>query len=189
MPAVALLLLLAAFLFWSEEVDASIAPALEPEYEPPPAEPWPDAGGSWVDAVMGTLGLSATRGERNNNPGNIRLSSDLWVGQVPGKDLSFVTFDTPENGIRALTVLLRNYGKKYGITTVRGIINRYAPPSENNTSAYVAAVAGSMGVSPDASLNLADDAVMHVLVSAIIKHENGRNNYAATTIAQGVALA
>lgn len=188
MPLV-LLLLLAAFAFWSSEVDASIAPGLDPGDDPPPPEPWPDAGGTWVDAVMGTLGAGTTRGERNNNPGNIRHSSSTWVGQVAGTDPAFVTFDTAEHGIRALAVLLRNYSSKYGLNTIRGIINRYAPPVENNTSSYVAAVAADMGVSADAALDLSDDAVLRSLVAAIIKHENGRVSYADATIAQGVSLA
>ena len=32
---------------------------------------------------------------------------------------------------------MRTYRKKYGLTTIRGIINRFAPPSENNTENYV----------------------------------------------------
>ena len=34
-------------------------------------------------------------------------------------------------------ILMRTYRRKHGLTTIRGIINRFAPPSENNTEKYV----------------------------------------------------
>lgn len=129
-----------------------------------------------------------TRGERNNNPGNLRLGAN-WQGAVPGLDSSFVTFDSPTSGIRALAVLLRNYQARYGLTTIRQIITRYAPSSENNTGAYIAAVAGSMGLSPDLPVDLSDDDTLSRLVAAIIKHENGRNIYSAADILSAVQLA
>jgi hypothetical protein len=130
-----------------------------------------------------------TRGERNNNPGNIRLSSVKWQGEISGQDTAFATFATPEDGIRALAKLLRNYQTKNGLNTVRGIINRYAPPVENNTSAYVAAVAAAVGVAPDDQIDTGNPTTLNALVNAIIRHENGRNVYAASTVAAGVALA
>src|SRR3569832_207317 len=90
----------------------------------------------------GVVVYNATRGLRNNNPGNIRKTATDWRGEVVGSDSAFETFATPEAGIRALAVLLRNYQRKYGLRTVRAIITRYAPPSENNTESYVSAVAG-----------------------------------------------
>src|SRR3569833_3001877 len=89
----------------------------------------------------GVVVYNATRGLRNNNPGNIRKTATDWRGEVVGSDSAFETFATPEAGIRALAVLLRNYQRKYGLRTVRAIITRYAPPSENNTESYVSAVA------------------------------------------------
>ena len=48
-----------------------------------------------------------TRSERNNNPGNIRLTGDRWRGQVlPPPDRGFVTFAEPKWGYRALFVVL-----------------------------------------------------------------------------------
>jgi len=50
-----------------------------------------------------TSSANATRGVRNHNPGNIRKTKDKWVGSdVKQKDDAFVTFSTPEFGIRAL---------------------------------------------------------------------------------------
>jgi hypothetical protein len=180
--ALAVLLLLAGVVY-AQQADASTSPAPDPA-----PDPGTDSGG-WLDDIMGTIGMNPTRGERNNNPGNIRLSSVKWQGEISGQDTAFATFATPEDGIRALAKLLRNYQTKNGLNTVRGIINRYAPPVENNTSAYVAAVAAAVGVAPDDQIDTGNPTTLNALVNAIIRHENGRNVYAASTVAAGVALA
>jgi hypothetical protein len=51
------------------------------------------------------------------------------------------------------------------------LIYVYAPPSENNTEAYINAVASKVGISPDAKLNW--EAHKIPLMLAIFKHENG----------------
>src|SRR4026207_779089 len=132
---------------------------------------------------------SALRGERNNNPGNIRISANTWAGKLPASqntDGAFEQFDTVENGIRALAQLLIAYNSKYGLNTVRAIINRYAPPSENITDSYVNAVANSIGVSADAPIAVRDPATLFELAKAIIRHENGRVAYNDEIIREGV---
>lgn len=150
---------------------------------------WAQGASDAVTAVKNTIleGLGM-RGIRNNNPGNIRHSATKWQGQSATQtDSAFVQFETPEYGIRALSKVLDTYSKKYNLNTVRGIINRYAPPSENITGAYVSAVAGALGMSPDQAINVT--AVKAQLVAAIIKHENGLNPYALATINSGVTMA
>ena len=70
-----------------------------------------------------------------NNIFNIRANGAKWVGQI-GANKGFAEFDTQEHAIRAWLVLMRTYRKKYGLTTIRGIINRFAPPTENNTENF-----------------------------------------------------
>lgn len=130
-----------------------------------------------------------TRGERNNNPGNIRLSGTQWQGQVQGADPAFATFATPEAGIRALAKLLKNYAARYGLRTVRKIITRWAPPTENDTAAYVASVAAALGVGPDQQIDVTNPETLQRLTAAIIRHENGRVVYAQSTINEGVMQA
>lgn len=130
-----------------------------------------------------------TRGERNNNPGNIREGSAQWQGEVPGRDAAFEEFATPELGIRALAVLLRNYQRIHRLRTIRQIITRYAPPTENNTEAYILAVSRAMEVQPGLPVDLEDNATLAKMVRAVIHHENGRVIYSDETIAQAVALA
>jgi hypothetical protein len=129
-----------------------------------------------------------TRGERNNNPGNIRHGSN-WQGLAPKQpDPDFCTFTDAKYGFRALAKVLLVYRAK-GYDTLRTIIDRWAPPNENNTDAYVVAVAHSMGCDPDVHLDVADYTQMYPLVCAIVRHENGRNNYLRSTIDAGLALA
>ena len=147
-----------------------------------------DAGESLASEGVDYM-VKLTRGERNNNPGNIVKSDIFWRGEIAGDDKRFESFASPDEGIRALAVILQNYQKKYGLNTIRGIINRYAPPVENDTGAYVNAVSGALGVSPDAPLNLADPGTLLPLVTAIIKHENGRVLYDQALIASAVGVA
>jgi hypothetical protein len=77
-------------------------------------------------------------------------------------------------GWRAGAVCLLAYQDLHGLRTVRGIIDRWAPPSDNNpTSAYVDFVAGWLAVSPDAEIDLHDGLTMLKLVTAIAIQEGG----------------
>jgi len=130
--------------------------------------------------------MSKPRGIRNHNPGNIRHGSK-WQGMAAIQtDKSFVQFDSAEWGIRALYKVLLTYRNKHSLDSVAGIIDRWAPPSENDTGAYVESVARRLGVSVNETLSL--DRYPE-LVAAIIKHENGRNPYDMDTIRAGIGLA
>lgn len=133
------------------------------------------------------------RGVRNNNPGNIDFNrNNNWVGQL-GLETGvakprFARFDSPENGIRAIAKLLLNYHKK-GFTTIQQMINRWAPPVENDTGAYVRAVAEKVGLSPTLSISRFTEYQLVQMVTAIIHHENGYSPYPRATISEGVARA
>jgi hypothetical protein len=152
---------------------------------------------TWQWFLVGAVILTAsagvwvmTRGIRNNNPGNIRFNQDNdWVGQIGQDDAGFAVFDTPEHGIRALAITLKTYQNSYGLNTIDAIINRWAPPSENDTSAYIQSVAQSTGYMPDQPLNLNDAGTLANMVEAIIKHENGLQPYQLATINTGVSAA
>jgi hypothetical protein len=133
------------------------------------------------------------RGIRNNNPGNIEYSkNNKWRGldsppvEPQGR---FARFQKPEYGIRALCRLLITYQAKHKLKTVRQLINRWAPPSENSTGAYIQAVADSLGAQPDDAIDVTDYRVMKGMVIAIIKHENGMQPYSDDVISAGIAMA
>lgn len=137
----------------------------------------------------GTVVYSAVRGIRNNNPGNIALTNPAtaWEGQqLPNTDGTFVQFTDATYGIRALGKVLNNYYAA-GYQTVQDIINRWAPPTENDTGSYVADVAAKLGVNAGDVLDFSTQ--LQPLVAAIISHENGLNPYSDATIAAGLALA
>ena len=133
-----------------------------------------------------------TRGYRNNNPGNIRkVGNDNWNGLAPAGqqiDSEFLVFSEPRYGVRAISILVRNYQSIYGLKSVKEIINRYAPPSENITTAYVLHVAALMGVTPDEPINTFDLNTRAKLVDAIIVHENGYSMYSTDQIREWTAL-
>lgn len=142
------------------------------------------------------------RGIRNNNPGNIDFNPrNKWQGQLGIEEgvpkPRFARFSEPEWGIRAMAKLLLNYRGRDGmpnvgapgIDTVREVINRWAPGHENNTEAYIRAVASAMGVAPDQPLALHDEKDLVPLVFEIIHHENGFNPYDASVVKEGVRRA
>lgn len=143
-----------------------------------------DAGSEAVEGIVNVFGGS--RGLRNNNPGNIVRTGTAWQGMAPDQsaDSRFIVFIAPEFGIRAMARVLKNYIAN-GFTTVESIINRWAPPAENDTGAYVRAVASQLGVNPNAPIGAAQ---MPALIAAIIKHENGQQPYPPEVIAMGIEL-
>ena len=127
--------------------------------------------GVFLMLSTGAIIMYKQRGLRNNNPGNIKKSSIKWRGMSKVQDdNTFVKFDRMEDGINAMYKNLLAYKTKYGLDTVEKIINRWAPSSENNTTAYVNSVSKSLGINPTDKLTLDR---YPTLISAIIKHENG----------------
>lgn len=126
------------------------------------------------------------RGLRNNNPLNIRHSNSAWIGASENqKDDAFVTFDSPQYGIRAAFIIISNYAKRYGLVSVRGIISRWAPSTENDTESYIKGVSRALGVS--------DTEILHsdhypYLIAEMINHENGFNPYTLTFINESMKL-
>ncbi|OZI20052.1 hypothetical protein CAL26_21090 [Bordetella genomosp. 9] len=111
-------------------------------------------------------------GVRLNNPGSIRFGAG-FEGEQEGEK-GFARFPDPIAGGKALVKNLMTYGSKYGLNTVEGIITRYAPPNENNTKAYIAAVSGGLGVEPNAPLDMRSPEVLSSLARQIANHEQGR---------------
>jgi hypothetical protein len=126
-----------------------------------------------------------------HNPLNIRHTANSaknpWKGQTgfwDGKHGKFVKFEADEYGFRAAAYLLRKYAKE-GITTVNAIINKWAPPNENETSKYVAFVTKQLKLltphTPIASTQ------WPLLLQAMAKMETGKT-YPVEVIKKGIAL-
>ncbi|WP_417251073.1 hypothetical protein [Castellaniella sp.] len=142
--------------------------------------------------------MKKPRGIRNHNPGNLRWG-DPWQGLVPANrrtDKAFCQFVSAAYGIRALARTLITYQDKYGLRSVRQIISRWAPTSENDTQAYIQAVADQIGRGADDPLDMQIYSDLKAVAEAIIRHENGRGSLATPntwydnqTIDKGLALA
>lgn len=91
-----------------------------------------------------------SRPNRNNNPGDIEWGSfarmhgatalETPKGNEPAR---FAYFPTPEAGFAALHALLS--GPAYAHLTIEEAINKYAPPSENQTVNYISFVCQRVG--------------------------------------------
>lgn len=130
------------------------------------------------------------RGIRLNNPGNLENNGTPWQGLAADQpDERFYKFDDAAWGIRAMARTLITYQDTHKINTVKGIINRWAPPHENDTRAYVLHVSQLLEVSPDQPIDVHQHAVMAPIVKAIIKHENGQQPYSDDVVNEGLRRA
>lgn len=153
------------------------------------------SNGELSDMVSGSRRAStdgasgSARGIDNNNPGNLEFSkSNPWEGQT-GSDGRFAKFETPEHGIRALGRNLISY-QRQGYDTVSDIINRWAPPEDNNdTEAYIKAVCAQVGVSADQKIDVSNPDTLKKLSAAIIHHENGNQPFSDQQLNTGASAA
>jgi len=104
---------------------------------------------------------------RSNNPGAL----------MPGGKLA--QFGSMDEGLTALDNNLKNYGMK-GVNTLSGVISKWAPPNENDTQGYIAAVSKRLGLDPNQQINLSNPAVRHALGTAIMLQENGSSGLFGT---------
>lgn len=154
-----------------------------------------DEGSGVIDDVENAVGKlpSGVRGIRNNNPGNIRRNAIAWQGLSANQtDSAFFQFDAMEYGIRAIGKILMTYQDKYGLNSVQALVSRWAPSIENDTTAYVNAVASDVGVNPDDQIDVHDRDTMFAIIRGIISHENGAIAAALIsddTVSTGVDLA
>lgn len=153
------------------------------------------SNGELSDTVSGSRRASVggasggARGIDNNNPGNLEFSrSNPWEGQT-GSDGRFAKFETPEHGLRALGRNLISY-QRQGYDTINEIINRWAPPEDDNdTASYIAAVSKQVGIAPDVPLDVSNPDTLKKLTAAIINHENGSQPFGDQQLNTGASAA
>lgn len=122
------------------------------------------------------------RGLRNNNPLNIRRSTDVFQGERKSRDRDFKQFQSMAYGYRAAFRILSNYYRMYRLDTIRKMIGRWAPENENNTEAYIHLVSSYTGIAPDAPLEFAEFPMVGI-VAAMSRVENGLSAYMPDVIA------
>ncbi len=138
------------------------------------------------------------RGVRNNNPGNIdfkpgQFLRDKWVGEIgieDHPDARFTTFKKPLYGIRAVGKILLTYQRRYELLTIRQMINRWAPPIENDTDAYEDFVTSRVRMDPDTPIDLPTcPQAFRELTAAIIRMETGEDPYNEDLISDALTMA
>lgn len=113
------------------------------------------------------------RGIRNNNPLNIRYSpNNNWKGRITEnkQDDSFEEFTEIAYGVRAACRLIQVYVIRYHCSTIRSIVYRFAPPSENDTLSYYKYVRDAVG---NLAVKVDDPRFMARLIGAMWFVENG----------------
>lgn len=89
---------------------------------------------------------------RNNNPGNMRMSDFSKAQGAIGEAGGFAVFPTAEAGEKAREKLLFE-AETYKNKSIAEAMNRYAPPSENNTQAYIDSLVKATGANPNTPLS------------------------------------
>ena len=124
-------------------------------------------------------------GLRQRNPGNIRPGAG-FIGET-GQGSGYSTFASDDEGLRAIQRLLMTYGDEYGLNTIRGLANRYAPKSENPTESYIDFLSQRTGIGPDEEIDLAGRG--SDLIPAIVGFEQGQQPFSQAQIDRAIRAA
>jgi hypothetical protein len=120
--------------------------------------------------------LGAPRGVKNNNPGNLVRTFNQWKGKInPSSDPRFEQFTSMEFGARASMKNIQTWYRR-GLTTIRKLITAWAPPTENDTEAYIQFLSSQLGVDENYHFQLTPD-FLQELAYQISVMENGHTPY------------
>lgn len=126
-----------------------------------------------------------------NNPLNIRSSAAFnWLGQT-GNTRGFCDFEDITYCRRAgLYLLMRSY-RRANVLRLGDIINRWAPPSENDTTSYVHFVCETTGLTSTMNMILDSDfasvlAAMEIIERGVLRSQ--RETYYANARASYIYL-
>lgn len=119
------------------------------------------------------------RAIRNNNPLNLRRSADKWLGMSANQsDPHFVQFDSVLYGFRAAIVNMATHISKDSRillpTTISSEITRWAPPSENNSIAYIQQVCSITHLRYDKILRIEDKPTIVAVIQAMAYVESSQ---------------
>lgn len=104
-------------------------------------------------------------------------------------DKAFCQFISMRWGLRAAVIIMKKYMTKYRCDTIRKIITRWAPPSENDTVKYVDTVCQRTGYKPDEKFKFNDKTRLCGIIQAMSFVENGGQYITFNDVLDGYALA
>ena len=125
--------------------------------------------------------LHGDRPYRNNNPGNLRFMGKTGAaraqadGALGVEQGGFAMFPSVAAGEHALDLTIgRAAASKRSLIS---FVNQYAPPTDqNNTAAYIGAVASGLGVKESATLDLLSPQQCSILAQTIMMQEGGTSH-------------
>lgn len=135
----------------------------------PTAGTGPD--GSYVQYGQ-SINVGGDRNWRNNNPGNIEAGKFANAHGATGSDGVFAIFPDGATGMTALESLLDTY--TYQQLTIEGAMERYAPPKENNTDAYVSFITERLGLNASTPMSDLKPEQLTSFAEAIDSYEGGK---------------
>ena len=136
------------------------------------------------NAAVAQTTVPSASGVNTYNVGNVRPQGASTGFQQP------VDYKA---GLQIMDDNLSAYGKK-GINTLEGIINRWAPPVDengkviNDTASYIKTAAQRLGLDPKQQIDLSNPAVRQAVGTAIMLHEKGPKGVFTSAPAQNVSL-
>lgn len=151
------------------------------------------------------MAAAQPRGIRNNNPLNLKYNTtDKWQGLADNpSDGTFFVFKTPADGIRAGAITLIAYQDRHDCHTLDdlknadgtvspGFIPRWAPPTENNTAAYISGLSNYMKITAKAAIDVHQYESMRPMIEGMIQQENGgawSDYYTSDILDKGLLMA
>jgi hypothetical protein len=114
-----------------------------------------------------------------NNPGNIRYNpKNQWRGLAnPPEKNGYCAFTDPLWGLRAMCIIIAGYKEKYGVINIDMLIDKWAPPGDDNpTDEYAAYVAQKAGFDPTQNIDLHDADTLSRIIPGMCMFENGPAN-------------
>lgn len=155
-------------------------------YPPSPADRTSWSGGSDYDvakkrlgAVLGSTSFGGTRGDRNNNPGNIEYGPFAIKHGATGTDGRFAIFPSKETGEAAMDALLAS---GYRGLTLEQIQRKWVG---NSDSGYLGSMMKATGLNADSVPDLSNPAVRRSLMRGMSRGEG--TNLSATPFGAGGA--
>jgi RHS repeat-associated protein len=114
--------------------------------------------------------ITGTHPNRDQNPGNVITGDFATSRGAIGNDRAFAIFPSPAEGWTAMKDTVTG---KYGKSTVNGMIESYAPPSENDTAGYQKTVARVSGVTGDSVISSLTPQQLGALLNAMARAVEG----------------
>lgn len=137
-----------------------------------------------------------SKGVEFNNPFDLEISPYFrWQGETvatTGLVNRLCVFDTLEDGLRAGMKDLFNAWKLDGLTTLNKLGYHYAPPTENDSIAYVSGLVKTTGWGADDPIDLSTQVNLELCGKAFLIEEQGQDyvtSLDAATLARATAAA